>query len=44
MVAAREKKKEGEDKDIDDIRGGGTIKLLQADLATAKVARALYIS
>jgi len=25
IVAARDKKKEGEDMDIDDIRGGGTI-------------------
>jgi hypothetical protein len=27
IVAARDKKKEGEDMDIDDIRGGGTIRL-----------------
>ena len=30
IVAARDKKKEGEDMDIDDIRGGGTISCRKA--------------
>jgi hypothetical protein len=42
IVAARDKKKEGEDMDIDDIRGGGTISCSKAGLATTTGASTLY--
>ena len=44
IVAARDKKKEGEDMDIDDIRGGGTISCRARPELRRLVGRALYIS
>jgi hypothetical protein len=41
IVATRDKKKEGEDMDIDDIRGGGTISCARLNLRS-KGATALY--